>query len=101
MVYQIVIGDKRTRIIRNLYFHQSTLANVDIERTDYTETQLCVQRSCILSTKLFSFCLYANIIEVSADMEAGIKINGELTDTLRYTDDTMPLADSVKFYIES
>ena len=62
---------------------------LDMEKTDWFQTEKGVSQGCVLSPCLFN--LYTEYIMRNAgreETEAGIKIAGRNINNLRYTDDT-------------
>ena len=87
------IPDNLTCLLRNLYAGQE--ATVRYETTDWFQIGKGVCQSCMLSPCLFN--LYAEYIMQNArldESQAGIKIAGGTINNLRYTDDTILMAES-------
>ena len=88
------IPDSPTCLLRNLYAGQEATVRTGHGTTDWFQVGKRVRQSCILSPCLFN--LYAEYIMRNAELEeaqAGIKIAGRNINNLRYTDDTMLIAE--------
>ena len=82
-------------LLRNLYAGQEATARTGHGTTDWFQIGRGVRQGCILSPCLFNF--YAEYIKRNAGLEetqAGIKIAGGNINSLRYTDDTIFMAQS-------
>ena len=89
------IPDHLTCLLRNLYAGQETTVRTGHGTTDWFQTGKGVCQGCILLPCLFNF--YAEYIMRNAGLEeaqAGIKIAGRNINNLRYTDDTILMAES-------
>ena len=89
------IPDHLTCLLRNLYTGQETTVRTGHGTTDWFQIGKGVRQDCILSLCLFN--LYAEHIMRNAGLDeaqAGIKIAGKNIKNLRYTDDTILMAES-------
>ena len=81
--------------MRNIYAGQEVTVRTGHETTDWFQMGKGVHQGCILSPCLFNF--YAEYIMRNAGLEetqAGIKIAGRNINNVRYTDDTILMAES-------
>ena len=81
--------------LRNLYAGQEATVRTGHGTTDWFQIGKGVRQGCILSACLFN--LYAEYIMRNAGLketQAGIKIAGRNINNLRYTDDTILMAES-------
>ena len=82
-----------TYLLRNLYASQEATVRARHGTTDLLQIGKGVHQGCILSPCLFK--LYVEYIMRNAGLEeaqAGIKICGRNINSLRYADDTTPMA---------
>ena len=89
------IPDLLTYLLRNLYAGQEATGRTGHETTDWFQIRKGVCQGCILSPCLFN--LYAEYIMRNSGLEeaqAGIRIAGRNISNLRYTDDTILMAES-------
>ena len=89
------IPDNLTCLLRNLYAGQEETVRTGHGTADRFQIRKGVHEGCILSLCLFN--LYAEDIMRKAGLEeaqAGIKIAGRNINNFRYTDDTIPIAES-------
>ena len=89
------IPNHLTCLLRNLYARQEATVRTRHGRTDWFQIGKGVHEGYILSSCLFN--LYADYIMGNAGLEeaqAGIKIFGRNISNLRYTDDTILMAES-------
>ena len=89
------IPDNLTCLLRNLYAGQEATVRTGHGTTDWFQIGKGARQACILSPCLFNF--YAEYIMRNAGLEetqAGIKIAGRNINNLRYTDDTILMAES-------
>ena len=89
------IPDHLTCLLRNLYAGQEATDRTGHGTTDWFQIGKGVCQGCILSPCLLN--LYAEYIMRNTGLEeaeAGIKIAGRYINNLRYTDDTMLVAES-------
>ena len=94
IVKEMGIPDHLTCLLRNLYAGQEATVRTGYGTTDWFQTGKRVQ-GCILSPCFFS--LYVEYIMRNAGLkeaQAGIKIAGRNINNLRYTDDTILMAES-------
>ena len=84
-----------TCLLRNLYAGQEATVRTEHGTIDWFQIGKGVRQGCILSPYLFNF--YAEYIMRNAGLEeaqAGIKIAGRNSNSLRYADDTTLMAES-------
>ena len=89
------IQDHLTCLLRNLYAGQETTVRTGLGKTDWFQIGKGIHQGCILSPCLFN--LYAEYIMRNTGLEeaqAGIKITRRNINNLRYTDDTILVAES-------
>ena len=89
------IPDRLTCLLRNLYAGQEATVRTGHGKTDWFQIGKGVHQGCILSPCLFNF--YAEYIMQSArldEAQTGIKIARRNINNLRYTDDTILMAES-------
>ena len=89
------ILDHLTFLLRNLYAGQEATVRTGHGTTDWFQIGKRVCQGCILSSCLFNF--YAEYIMRNAGLDeaqAGIKIAGRNINNLRYTDDTILMAEN-------
>ena len=92
---EIGIADHLSCLLRNLYAGQEARVGTGHGRTDRFQLAKGVRQSCILSPCLFN--LYAEYIMRNVGLHEakdGIKIAGRNISKLRYTDDTILMAES-------
>ena len=90
-------SDHLTYLLRNLYAGQEATVRTGHGTTDWFQIGKGGHQGCILSPCLFNF--YAEYIMRNTGLEeaqAGIKISGRNINSLRYTDDTILMAESEK-----
>ena len=89
------IEDHLTCLLRNLYAGREATVRAGHGTTDWFQIGKGVRQGCILSPCLFN--LNAEYITRNAGLEesqAGIKIAGRNSNSLRYADDTTDMAES-------
>ena len=89
------IPDHLTCLLRNLYADQEATVRTRHGTTDWFQIRKGVCQGCILSPCLFN--LYAEYIMGNAGLDEaqpGIKIAGRNINNLRYTDDTILMAEN-------
>ena len=89
------IPDHLTCLLRNLYAGQEATVRTGHGTTDWFQIGKRVCKCCVLSPCLFNF--YAEYIMQNAQLDeaqAGIKIARRNFSNLRYTDDTILMAES-------
>ena len=89
------IPDHLTCLLRNLFAGQEATVRTGHGTTDWFQIGKGVRKGCILSPCLFN--LYAEYIRRNAgqdEAKAGIKTVGRNINNLRYTDDTILVAES-------
>lgn len=79
------------RIISNLYWGQRANTLIDNQPTEEMEIRRGVRQGCILSPLLFNLYSEAIFRETLEQESAGIVINGEVINNMRYADDTVLL----------
>ena len=77
--------------MRNLYAGQEGIVRTGHGTTDWFQIGKGVRQGCILSPCLFN--VYAEYMR-NAEAQAGIKIAGRNINKLRYSDDTILIAES-------
>ena len=89
------LDGKDLKIIKNLYWNQVACVRIDGETTEDMKILRGVRQGCTLSPVIFN--LYSEFIfrEALQDVEAGILLNGEHLNNIRYADDTVIFADSL------
>ena len=95
ILQEMGIPDHLTCLLRNLYAGQEATVRTGHGTTDWFQFGKGVQQGCILSPCLFN--LYAEYIRQNAGLGeawAGIKIAGTNINNLRYSDDTIIMAES-------
>ena len=95
LLKEMEIPDHLTCLLRNLYASQEATVRTGHGTMDWFQIGKGVCQGCILSPCLFN--LYAEYIMRNAGLEeaqAGIKIAGRNINKLRYTDDTILMAES-------
>ena len=89
------IPDYLNCLLRNLYAGQEATVRTGHRTTDWFQIGKGVRQGCILSPCLFN--LYTEYIMRKAgleDAQAGTKISGRNINNLRYSDDTILMAES-------
>ena len=89
------IQDHLTYLLRNLYAGKEATVRTGHGTTDWFQIGKGVRKVCIMSPCLFN--LYAEYIMRNAGLDepqAGIKIAGRIINNLRYSDDTILMAES-------
>ena len=87
------IPDHLTCLLRNLHAGQEAIVKTGHGTTDWFQTGKGVRQGCILSPCLFN--LYAEDMMRNAGLEqAGIKIAKRNIYSIRYTDDSIHMAES-------
>ena len=95
ILQEMGISDHLTCLLRNLYAGQKARVQTRHGTMDWFQIGKGVHQGCILSLCLFNF--YAEYIIRDAGLEeaqAGIKIARRNSSNLRYTDDTILMAES-------
>ncbi|HET6457667.1 MAG TPA: reverse transcriptase domain-containing protein [Nitrosopumilaceae archaeon] len=89
------IPELERRLIINLYWHQQAAVRWDNEVSRYVNISRGVRQGCIISPLLFN--LYSEyMIKEALDNETGIRFNGNNISNLRYADDAVVMADTMK-----
>jgi retron-type reverse transcriptase len=89
------IPELERRLIINLYWHQQAAVRWDNEVSRYVNINRGVRQGCIISPLLFN--LYSEyMIKEALDNETGIRFNGNNISNLRYADDAVLMADTMK-----
>ena len=89
------IQDHLTYLLRNLYAGKEATVRTGHGTTDWFQIGKGVRKVCIMLPCLFN--LYAEYIMRNAGLDepqAGIKISGRIINNLRYSDDTILMAES-------
>ncbi|CAH2235401.1 jg5969 [Pararge aegeria aegeria] len=82
--------------IQNLYWNQRAKVRVDNEETEDVEIKRGVRQGCILSPTLFNLYSETIIAEAIEGLDCRVKINGRNINNIRYADDTVLIASSLK-----
>ena len=88
------IDGKDLRIIKNMYWEQTTAMRVEGEISAFQKIKRGVRQGCILSPDLFS--LYSEIIMRNIEGQPGIRVGGHNINNLRYADDTVLISENEK-----
>ena len=91
----MTLSDHLICLLKNLYVGQEATVRTEHETTDWFQIGKGVGQGCIMSPCLFN--LYAEFIVRNAGLEeaqAGIKIAGRNSNSLRYADNTTIMAES-------
>ncbi|RUS75173.1 hypothetical protein EGW08_017081 [Elysia chlorotica] len=88
----IGIDGKVIRIIRNLYWEQTSCFRIGEKVTDQTSIQRSVRQGCVMSPSLFN--LYTEIIFRNINELPGMNISGQNINNIRYVDDTALVAET-------
>ena len=92
---EMEIPDHLICLLRNLYAGQETTVRTGHGTTDWFQIGKGVRQSCILSPCLFNFCAEYIMRNARLDeSQAGIKIAGRNISNLRYTNNTILMAES-------
>ena len=89
------IPDHLTCLLRNLYAVQEATVRTGYGTTDCFQRRKGVHQGCILPPCIFN--LYAEYVMRNTGLEeakAGVKIAGRNINNLRYSDDTILMAES-------
>ena len=95
ILHEMGMPDHLTCLLRNLYAGQEATVRTGHGIIDWFQIGNGVCQGCLLSLCLFN--LYAEYIMRNAGLDeaqAGIKIAGRNINNLRYTDDTILMAES-------
>ena len=87
------VPDKKINIIKYLYVQQKATVRYENETSEEITIKRGVRQGCILSPCLFNIYTEYLIREALEDGK-GININGQNITNIRYTDDTIILAES-------
>ena len=88
------LPDHLTCLMRNMYAGQEATVKTGHGTTDLFQIWKGVHQGCILSPCLFNLCAEYTMRNAGLDeAQAGIKISGRSSNTLRYTDDTTLMAE--------
>ena len=99
---EVKIPDHLTCLLRNLYAGQEATVRTGHGTTDWSQIRKGICQCCILSPYLFNF--YTEYIMGNTGLDeaqAGIKIAGRNTNSLRYTDNTTLMSESKELNNES
>uniref|UniRef100_A0A8D8SMX4 Craniofacial development protein 2 n=1 Tax=Cacopsylla melanoneura TaxID=428564 RepID=A0A8D8SMX4_9HEMI len=88
------LDGKDLKIIANLYWNQVSSVKLEGENTNNVQILRGVRQGCVLSPVIFNVYSEHILKEALQDMEAGILLNGERINNIRYADDTVIFADS-------
>ena len=83
---------KDLRLVRNLYWEQEAAVRIGGEHSQYKPIKRGVRQGCVMSPDLFNF--YSENILRNLDNSAGLRVNGETINNIRYADDTVLIAES-------
>jgi Reverse transcriptase (RNA-dependent DNA polymerase) len=83
------------RIISNLYWDQRANTRVDNKLTEEMEILRGLRQGCILSPLLFNLYSESIFNETLEEETAGVVINGQTVNNLRYADDTVMLTTNL------
>lgn len=89
------IDVRDVRIISNLYWGQKASVRVGDQLAKEVEIRRGVRQGCILSPLLFNLYSEAIFKEIMEEETAGIVVNGEIINNVRYADDTVLLTSSL------
>ena len=87
------VPDKEINIIKNIYLQQKATLRYENETSQEITIKRGIRQGCILSPCLFNIYTEYLILEALED-EKGININGQNITNIRYTYDTIILAES-------
>ena len=89
----IGVPETERSLIKNLYWEQNAVVNVNGNKTEKINIRRGVRQGCILSPILFN--LYSEkIFQESLQDAKGFKINGKRITNIRYADDTVIIAET-------
>ena len=88
------IDGKDLRIVRNLYWDQNAAVRIDGDLSESKKIKRGVRQGCVMSPDLFN--IYSEMILRNLEDCAGLKVNGENINNVRYADDTALIATSEK-----
>ena len=89
---QLRIDGKDLQEIKDMYWEQQAAMRVDGEISSLFKQIKCIRKECVLFQDLFS--LYSEIIMRNLEGYKGIKVGEH---NLRYTDDTVLIAEKKEF----
>ncbi|GFN85343.1 endonuclease-reverse transcriptase [Plakobranchus ocellatus] len=89
---QLNIDGKYLRIIKTMYWEQTAAMRIENKTSTFQDIKRGVRQGCVLSPDLFS--LYSEIIMRNLDNHSGIKVGGQSINNLRYSDDTVLIAEN-------
>lgn len=87
------VNGKDLRIIKNLYWRQKGVIRVNGRFTDKRQVQRGVRQGCRHCYSTYILTVFKGALY---EKKFGVKINGELINTIRYADDTAILCDDVQ-----
>lgn len=92
----INLDKKDITLIKNLYWNQTATVKINNTETNDIPIVRGVRQGCVLSPTLFN--VYSQVIFRRAlwERKEGVRIGGEVVNTIRYADDTVILAESLE-----
>ncbi|KAL1447598.1 hypothetical protein WDU94_009869 [Cyamophila willieti] len=92
---KVGLDHKDLKIIANLYWNQVASVKLEDECTEDVQILRGVRQGCVISPVIFN--VYSEYIfrEILQTTEAGIWLNGERINNIRYADDTVIFTDNI------
>jgi hypothetical protein len=90
------IDARDIQLIANLYWNQTANIKIENEISGEVKIRRGVRQGCILSPLLFNMYSEAIFKEALQGESVGIMVNGKHINNIRYADDTVLIADSLK-----
>ena len=81
-------------LLASLYWNQTACIQRDGEYSEYIKIRMGVRQGCVCLWDLFNY--YIKMILLELEVEKGMKVGGQNITNIRYADDTVLLAESVK-----
>lgn len=88
------IPEELVVLLEDMYSKTLSAVRVDGELTDWFKITVGVRQGCGLSPDLFNLILEAVMSHAMKSTEAGVTVNGQLLNNLRFADDIDLIADS-------
>ena len=88
----IDVDSHDVQLLANLYWKQKAAVRHNGEISEWMIIKQCVRQGCVASPHLFA--MYTEMIMISLEDKGGLKIGGRVINNLRYTDDTVLLAET-------